>query len=100
MMRRHDAGNRFYRNEHYDEAFREYSTALQLDPLNNAYCAVVYANRAAAALALKRYERAIKDCTESLRRRPNMSKAQYRRARAYVHMKEYSKAIADFEVRN
>ena len=97
-MRRHDNGNKYYRHEKYEEAYREYTSALHLDPLNNAYCAVVYANRAAAALALQRYESAIKDCTESLRRRPNMSKAQYRRARAYVQVKQYQKAIDDFEI--
>ena len=52
----HQKGNNLYRNRNFEKALRVYTRALHIDPDNDCYCAIVYANRAAAALALKQYK--------------------------------------------
>ena len=59
--------------------------------------AVLYCNRAAAHMALRKFDTAINDCSRSLHLRPNYPKAKLRRARAYVEEKRFSGAVRDFE---
>ena len=60
---RKEEGNAAFRAGRYEEAARQYSAALQLDPR----CAVYWANRAMAYLKLGSYGAAEADCDEALK---------------------------------
>lgn len=60
---RKEEGNAAFRSGRYEEAARQYSAALQLDPR----CAVYWANRAMANLKLGAYGAAEADCDEALK---------------------------------
>ena len=82
---------------HFSRAYAEYTTALCLDCDHDEYCAVIYANRAAAAMAMGKFERAMRDCSEALRRRPQMTKARLRRARAAMAAGQHTVAVCELE---
>ena len=74
---RKEEGNAAFRAGRYDEAARQYSAAVQLDPR----CAVYWANRAMAHLKLGAYGAAEADCDEALKLELS-AKALLRRASA------------------
>lgn len=90
--------NHWFKIQDYEQAFHVYSQALLIDPNHDAYCAVIYCNRAAALMGLKRYDSAIRDCIAALNRRTHYLKAYLRRARCYVAIKRYVLALVDFDV--
>lgn len=59
-----ERGNAAFQAGRYDEAVRQYSAAIHLDPR----CAVYYSNRAMAHLKLMRYADAEADCNDALKR--------------------------------
>lgn len=93
---KHRANELFKQNE-FVQAQELYSKALLLDPEHDEYCAVVYCNRAAARMGLRRYESALQDCHAALRRKPRYPRCLLRRARCNVALKRYGAAVADFE---
>merc|ERR1711871_856689 len=97
MDQQRESGNNLYRLGEYSRAYAEYTAALCIDRDHSEYCEVVYANRAAVSMALNKFSRAIEDCTEALKRCPDMTKARLRRARAYMNAKRISDAVKDFE---
>ena len=48
-------------------------------------------------MAMGKFERAMRDCSEALKRRPQMTKARLRRARAAMAAGQYSVAVAELE---
>ena len=74
---RKEEGNAAFRAGRYEEAARQYSAAVQLDPR----CAVYWANRAMAHLKLGAYGAAEADCDEALKLELS-AKALLRRASA------------------
>jgi tetratricopeptide (TPR) repeat protein len=56
---------------------------------------MAYANRAIAYNNLKQYDKAIPDCTEAIRLKPNLALPYVNRGVAYNNLKQYDKAIAD-----
>jgi tetratricopeptide (TPR) repeat protein len=93
---KHQANELFKRGD-YEQAQQTYSQALQLDPTNDEYCAVIYCNRAAALMGLQQYENALHDCNAALRRKARYPRCLLRRARCNVALKRYAAAIADFD---
>lgn len=93
---KHSGNERFKRGE-YQEAVRFYSEAVQIDPLHQEYCAIIYCNRSAAQMGLERYHTAVLDCNEALQRKPNYPRALLRRARCNVMLKIYHEAVKDFD---
>lgn len=106
-------GNGHYKEARYEEAITCYSAALRgteptggvstlTGPLaglvhNRAFRATVLANRAAANSALGRHRMCVSDCSLALTEQPAHTKARLRRARAFVELKEWGAAIADFK---
>ncbi|KAJ3043774.1 TOM (translocase of outer membrane) complex component [Rhizophlyctis rosea] len=86
-----DAGNKYYSSKKFDEAIALYTQAITLHPH-----AVYYSNRAACYANMNQYDKVIEDCTEALRRDKNWGRALNRRAQAYEHEGEYSKALNDY----
>ena len=97
------AGNKSFGAGHLSEAYDKYSEVIML--LSNvalkgneeleSICATSYCNRAACRLKraseedkMVEAENVVKDCSAALELRPNLVKALFRRAQAYVMLKD------------
>jgi tetratricopeptide (TPR) repeat protein len=58
----------------YRPAVTNYTKALAVDPADDANCAKLLCNRAAAWMHLNRYNEAVKDCTDAINRVPEHTK--------------------------
>jgi tetratricopeptide (TPR) repeat protein len=93
-------GNAHFRSGHFEEAVRAYTVALALLPSNydlENERAILHANRAAAFLKLRAYERVIEETTLCLASEPKHAKSLYRRAFANEMLRNYREAIVDYE---
>eukprot|EP00606_Chrysophyceae_sp_TOSAG23-5_P000631 GSChrysophyteH2.ASY1.ANO1.1388.1 assembled CDS len=91
-----DMGNKYYKQEEYQEAIRYYTQALSLLPKEGSY----YGNRAAAWLMMKEYKRAVKDCKEGLTHEQGigtLDKLRLRHATALAGMGQVQIAITVLE---
>ncbi|XP_015038028.1 protein unc-45 homolog B [Drosophila pseudoobscura] len=89
-----DKGNEAFKGSQWDEAVKHYSNAIKLGATHKEL-PVFYKNRAAAYLKLEKFEKAVEDCTESLKLVPNDPKALFRRAQAYESLEKYEEAYRD-----
>jgi tetratricopeptide (TPR) repeat protein len=92
-----ESGDAAFRRGKYHAAIALYSDAIALDPKASSVNAVLYCNRAAAHMALEKYEAAYNDCTTALSLRPSYPKAKLRRARAALKSQRFTEAVDDFE---
>ena len=69
-----------------------YSEALGLDPKAGAVNALLYCNRAAAQMALGKFDAAVQDCSKALGLKSKYPKALLRRARAAVQIQRFPEA--------
>ncbi|KAL7679959.1 putative DnaJ domain, tetratricopeptide-like helical domain superfamily [Plasmopara halstedii] len=90
-------GNEHFNRGEYQEAVRYYSEAVLIDPQHQEFCAIIYCNRAAAQMGLKRHHTAILDCNEALQRKPEYPRALLRRARCHAVLEMYHEAVKDFD---
>ncbi|XP_017140479.1 protein unc-45 homolog B [Drosophila miranda] len=89
-----DKGNEAFKGSQWNEAVKHYSNAIKLGATHKEL-PVFYKNRAAAYLKLEKFEKAVEDCTESLKLVPNDPKALFRRAQAYESLEKYEEAYRD-----
>eukprot|EP01016_Furgasonia_blochmanni_P037726 TRINITY_DN4473_c0_g1_i13.p1 TRINITY_DN4473_c0_g1~~TRINITY_DN4473_c0_g1_i13.p1 ORF type:complete len:798 (+),score=210.17 TRINITY_DN4473_c0_g1_i13:126-2396(+) len=89
-------GNQEYKEGNYACAIECYTKAINLNPKEPSH----YANRAAAFLSLRRFNKCIEDCNETLKLDPTFIKAMRRKARSLLLMgkvpdakEQYEKAI-------
>lgn len=92
-----ESGDAAFKAGGFDLALGHYAEALKLDPEWDLMNAVLHCNRAAAHMALRRYEAAREDCAHALRRKPDYWKAYLRRARALRALGRWVEAVADYE---
>lgn len=92
-----EAGDAAFKAGGFELALGHYAEALKLDPEWDLMNAVLHCNRAAAHMALRRYEAAREDCAHALRRKPDYWKAYLRRARALRALGRWVEAAADYE---
>ncbi len=71
-------GNNYYKAKNYKQAVDSYTKAIDLDPTN----ALLFTNRAAAALMLSQFKEAIHDCDQAITLDQTCSKAYFRKATA------------------
>ncbi|XP_068152099.1 protein unc-45 homolog B [Drosophila tropicalis] len=91
-----DNGNEAFKAAKWAEAVQQYGLAIKLGaPQQHKELPVFYKNRAAAYLKLEQYDKAVDDCTESLRLSPNDPKALFRRAQAYESLEKFEEAYKD-----
>jgi tetratricopeptide (TPR) repeat protein len=92
-----ESGDAAFRRGKYHAAVALYSDALEIDSMANSVNAVLYCNRAAAHMALEKFDSAFNDCTQALELRPSYPKAKLRRARAALQSRRFTESIDDFE---
>jgi DnaJ family protein C protein 7 len=76
-----EEGNELFKNGDFKEAIKRYTQAIEQAP-----SAAIYANRAAAYLALKNNSAVITDCEAALSLDPNFVKAYLRLGKAYTSL--------------
>lgn len=91
-----EQGNQYLVQRDYDSAIDCYSKAIQKDGKGEK-SHIYYANRAAAYIYLKQYEKAIEDCEEAIRLCPSYIRAYTRLGGIYNTLKQYQKAIEVYE---
>lgn len=87
-------GNELFMAAKFSDASIAYGEGLKYDPSNP----VLYCNRAACWWKLERWEKAVDDCNEALRIRPNYKKALLRRAMVYSNLERWADCVRDYEV--
>jgi tetratricopeptide (TPR) repeat protein len=63
-------------------------------PKKNPLTSILYSNRSACFFAQEEWQKTVDDATKALDIDPNYTKALFRRATAYEHLKDYVKALA------
>ncbi|OBZ78588.1 Small glutamine-rich tetratricopeptide repeat-containing protein beta [Grifola frondosa] len=86
-------GNRLHLRGDHTAAYEKYSKAIEVDGQN----AVLYANRAAASLAMKDYLDAAFDAQEAVKIDPAYAKAWARLAKASHELRVYDKSIGAWD---
>ena len=103
-------GDKFYLGGMYVEACNSYAQVLLVDLDSNQMYgnvwetktvggrlnAVLFCNRAACLMALKKYEDAAKECTAALKIEKGYMKAILRRARCYNRLERFEESIAEY----
>ncbi|CAG7732032.1 unnamed protein product [Allacma fusca] len=94
-MEHKESGNQWMKQKNYDEAVKSYSEGITLDPKN----AILYSNRAQAYLFLKQYQNTVNDCNMAVKLSSSgvNVKALFRRAKAYVELKQLHLAKTDLQ---
>ncbi|KAL2641766.1 hypothetical protein R1flu_009353 [Riccia fluitans] len=87
-----ELGNDYFKEGKYVKAIDCYSRSIALQPT-----AIAYANRAMAALKLKKFQEAEEDCTEAISLDDRYTKAYSRRGTARKELKKLLSAVEDFE---
>ena len=98
MEARKQEGNALFTTEgKAAEAVEKYTEALAIDPANTAFAAVLLANRAAAHIKLKQWDKAVEDCDKSLEYKADNVKVLLRRAQCRRERKEWEECVRDIE---
>lgn len=87
-------GNKALQQNHYDEAIKYYTEAIELYPKNEVY----YANRAQAHIKNESYGSAIEDATKAIEINPAYMKSYYRRGVALAAILRHAEALKDFKL--
>ena len=66
MKAEKSAGNAAFRAGRYERAYEKYTASINVDSNADEYNSVLYCNRAAAAMAMGQFEKAISDCAKAL----------------------------------
>jgi len=89
-------GNQHYLNGSLNLALKCYSDAIEFCPPGNTeQLAVYYANRAAARMQQKQFDKVVEDCTHAIDANPNYTKALTRRSNAYEKQEKWHDALED-----
>jgi len=92
-----ESGNTAFRSQDYAEAYKLYTEALTIDPLNKSTNSKIYCNRATVNFKLKKFDDCIEDCTKAIDNDPTYLKAYLRRAKCYMDTEKYDEAVRDYE---
>lgn len=82
--------NALFKDGEYKDASLYYTWAIQLFPDE-----VYYSNRSVCYMKLNQLEKAVKDCTVALEKKPMYSKCLLRRANCYESLGRYEDAVFD-----
>ena len=85
-------GLTFVRRGKYDKAIAEFSSAIQLNPMQ----AVAYNNRGLAFSEKKDYDSALKDFNKAIEINPSYVTAYYNRGNLFFTKEEYDQAVVNY----
>lgn len=97
LKKKKEEGNEYFKSGQNKKAYESYSEALKIDPLNDAFNAKLYCNRAAAQMKLNMWQTAFNDCGNALVLEPDYKKAFSRRAQCAMELERYKDAKRDYE---
>lgn len=89
--------NNLYNQKEYEKAIQAYTKALDFDPINLKFNSVILVNRALCYEKINKYYDAVNDANLSLQLNPNYARGYIRRANAYIKLKNFKRAVEDFE---
>ena len=69
-----EEGNKYFKDEDYLKAAASYTKAIKADPQNH----VLYSNRSAALLKLKKITKALEDAEQCIKLKPDWEKGYFR----------------------
>lgn len=88
--------NELFKNGKYQEAFDQYTKAIEAEPPTKD-TATCYGNRSFAACKLEQFGQALSDANKAIELDPLYIKAYYRRAAAYMALNKHKLALDDFK---
>ncbi|XP_003741105.1 dnaJ homolog subfamily C member 7 [Galendromus occidentalis] len=92
-----EQGNSSFTRGDFQAAHAIYTTALAIDPLNQAINAKLHANRAQCCVKMNRLNEALEDFTKAINLDPKYHKAYLRRAKCHLDLEMYEEAVRDYE---
>ena len=87
------AGNAAFKAGDFDEAIRQFTSAIELDPTNH----VLYSNRSGAHAAKAEFKEALLDANKCIDLNKDWAKGHSRRGAAYVGLRNWPSAQAAYE---
>lgn len=97
LKKKKDEGNDVFKSGKLQDAYKIYTEALAVDPLNKKINAKLYLNRAIVLSRLNKLREAVEDCNTALILEDTYLKALLRRAKCYSDLGEYEDAVKDYE---
>ncbi|CAH1641972.1 unnamed protein product [Spodoptera littoralis] len=92
------AGNDAFKDGDFERSIEKYTEGLRTCPLQfSQQRSILYCNRSASKMKLKKYKQAIKDCTKAIELDENYVKAYIRRAQSYEATEKLDESLADYK---
>lgn len=102
-----EKGDKFFKDAQFEEAANAYAKCLEIDNKGQRGAtdgpnaggrlhAVLHCNRAAALMAMSKYEEALVACSAAIQIHSRYMKATLRRARCYARVMRFSEAISEY----
>jgi len=94
------AGDEYFKSSDHTAAVEAYTQCINLTKGNRPFSAKLHLNRATSYLRLKKYDNAVKDCSNAIYYNDKYIKAYVRRAESYVGMNtpdSIQSGISDYE---
>ncbi|KAI7850851.1 hypothetical protein BDC45DRAFT_517299 [Circinella umbellata] len=88
------AGNKLFAEHRYEDAIKEYSTAIIKDPEERIY----YTNRALCYSKLEQYDNVISDTRKAIDLDPTTVKAYYLLGQALIEKKQHTEALSKLNI--
>jgi DnaJ homolog subfamily C member 7 len=95
MEKLKEEGNSLFKENKLEEAYEKYNLAIEVDPINKVIGSKLYCNKAAVAIKMKNYDKAIDDSTKAIDLDTNYTKAYQRRAQCYMELDKWDEALTD-----
>lgn len=92
-----EEGKEAFNSGNFEEAYKLYSKALEIDSCNRIANAKLYFNRATTSYKLDKPEDVIDNCDKALELDPTYTKALLRRAKTCMEAEKFEDAVRDYE---
>jgi DnaJ family protein C protein 7 len=97
LVQRMQEGYEAFTAGRYKEACAIYAQALRIEPNNNSINAKLFFNRATVCSKLGRFNEAVAHCSSALKLDEHYRKALLLRAKCYMELRDFHKAVRDYE---
>jgi DnaJ family protein C protein 7 len=97
LLQKMEEGDKAYNEGRCSEAYSTFTEALKLDPKNNPVNTKLFFSRALVCSRLGRLTEAVADCSSALEISENYPNALLVRAQCYMGLRDFDKAVRDYE---